>query len=480
MLVRGGDSTDVEDVRAMVGALAGLRRDEESDAVEQITALEELVCAARAAQARATVDLWTMRTDRERAMEVPREQIGKGLAAEVALARREAPGRGSQHLGLAKALNAELPRTMALMEAGQVSEWRAILLLKEVVGLSPEDRRTVDAELEEDLPTYGDGQVRNHARRVAMRLDADHAAARREHERGRRRVSVRPAAGSMAYLTAHLPMTDAVRVHASLARQAAGLTQAGEAEGRTPGQLAADLLVERVTGSRADAPRDVDLTVVMTDQTLAGSNEPAWIPGQGPLPADTAREQVREARSVWFRRLWTDPASGGAAALESRSRAFTGTLRRLILIRDDVCRTPYCTNPAEQVDHSTDWAEGGTTSADNASGLCASCNYAKQHPGWRHAADPDGRLDVYTPTGHRYSVPRSPFPFRVRPPGPEMTAERYAQLKARVADRVAHNRRNEQPAVQSAEQRRPGGDGAPGTSSARPRGQTEGSTDPPA
>ncbi|MGC5616503.1 HNH endonuclease [Georgenia sp. Z1491] len=430
------------EIRGMRTVLAGLRREDEADAIDQITALEELVSAARAAQARATADLWQMRTDHEKALEVPAAKQGQGVAGEIALARRESPGRGARYLGLAKALQADLPHTLDLMEKGLVSEWRATILLRETVTLSADDRREVDARMAVDLPTMGDGQIHQHARRHAMELDADNAAARRAHENSQRRVSLRGGQGSMAYLTAHLPMTDAVRVHASLTAQAATLTTDGKAGGRTRHQLAADLLVEHVTGTATTEPRDVALTIVMPADTLAGADVPAWLTGHGPLAAESAREHVRHARTVWFKRLWTDPDTGGVVSMESRSRVFTGELRKLVLIRDDICRTPYCTNPVEHIDHTTDHALGGATSAANATGLCASCNYAKQHPGWRYATSDDGRIDVRTPTGHTYSVPRSPFPYQHRP-GPEMTTDRYQALRRRVAERVTRNRRSE-------------------------------------
>ncbi|MGO1739420.1 MAG: DUF222 domain-containing protein [Actinomycetaceae bacterium] len=439
------DALRADDVRAMLHALPGLRRDDEADAVEQIRALEELVSGARAAQARATADLASMRLTAEQAMDIaPRDQ-GKGLDAEIALARRESPTRGGRYLGLAKALDRELPRTLELMEQGLVSEWRATILTQETIGLDAEDRRAVDAALAPDLPTYGDRQLRHQARKLAMELDADHTAVKREVEHRQRRVSLRPGDGSMAYLTAHLPMTEAVRVHASLIAQAATVVNDGDAAGRTPAQISADLLVEHVTGRATTEPRDVDLTIVMPAESLAGGREPAWLVGDGPLPADVAREQVREAKSVFFRRLWTDPATGGLVSMESRGRVFTGELRKLVMIRDDACSTPYCQGRVEHVDHATDHADGGATSAANGNGLCARCNYNKQHPGWRYEKRQADQLDVRTPTGHRYRVPRSPFPYRKRAPGPEMTDERYDELQRRVTDRIARNRRHERP-----------------------------------
>ncbi|MGC5626769.1 HNH endonuclease [Georgenia sp. Z1344] len=426
---------DAADVRALLPALTRMTRASEQEAIDHIQLFERLKAVASAGQAMAASDLARMRAEAEEERGVPFEDRGRGLAAEVALARKEPARRGSQHLGLAKTLVDELPCTLELMRQGLVSEWRATILARETVGLSVEDRQRVDLALADDLPNWGDKQIRDHARKKTQELDDEAALLRHRRERTSRRVSVRPANGSMAYLSAYLPMTEAVRVYASLTEQAASIVTAGESGERTANQVAADLLVEHVTGASASEPRDIDLTVVLTDKTLAGADEPAWLPGQGPLSASVARDQVREARNVWFRRLWTDPETGGAVRMESRRRTFDGQLRKFVLLRDDSCTEPFCDAPAEHVDHADPHAQGGRTRADNASGLCATHNYAKQNPGWRQAMDGE-QLDVWTPTGHRYRVPRSPFPYRLRPLPPLMTKERHEQLKDRVAARV--------------------------------------------
>ncbi|MGC5615702.1 HNH endonuclease [Georgenia sp. Z1491] len=427
----------LDKLQALREAIPRLERASEADAVDQIQFLEELKAVAAAGQAMATADLARMRAEDEADRGVPAGQRARGLMAEVALARKEAPTKGDRHLGLAKTLVHELPRTLTLMSQGLVSEWRATILAQETVGLSVEQRREVDAMLAPDLPTWGDRQVRNHARKAAFERDEGAAERRRLREKRQRHVSVRPATGSMAYVSALLPMTEAVRVHASLLTQAGGIVNSGNARGRTPGQIAADLLVEHVTGTCATEPRDVDLTIVMTDRTLAGGNEPAWLPGHGPVAASVVRDQLREATKVWFRRLWTDPATGGVVSMESRARVFGGQLRRLILLRDDACTGPFCSGGIRHVDHATPYAEGGATSADNASGLCETHNYVKNNPGWRHELASGGEgLEVRTPTGHRYRTPRSPFPYRRPTPPPEMTRERYEALKRRVEERT--------------------------------------------
>jgi hypothetical protein len=87
---------------------------------------------------------------------LPAAERGQGVSAQVALARRESPNKGSRLLGFAKALVTGMPRTLAALETGQLNEWRATLLVKETACLSVEDRCAVDEELAADTGTFDD------------------------------------------------------------------------------------------------------------------------------------------------------------------------------------------------------------------------------------------------------------------------------------------------------------------------------------
>lgn len=52
----------------------------------------------------------------------------------------------------------------------------------------------------------------------------------------------------------------------------------------------------------------------------------------------------------------------------------------LILLRDQTCRTPGCGAQIRHTDHITPAAAGGRTFERNGQGLCARCNYVKEHP----------------------------------------------------------------------------------------------------
>ncbi len=312
--------------------------------------LEQLKAAAAAAQARATEAWATKRHLAEAEAGVPKPKRGRGLANEVALARRVAPMRGGgQHLGLATALVREMPHTLAALESGALSEWRATMIVRESACLSIEHRRQLDAELCSDtsaLEGWGDKRVAAEAKKIAVRLDAQAVVERTAKAAADRCVWIRPAPDTMAYVTVLLPVAQGVAVYTSVKRQADTTF-----DGRSRGQVMADTVVERVTGRPAEQPVPVSLNLVMADTTLAGGDdESAWLDGYGPVPAGFACKMVGDAAldesaRTTLRRLYRHPDSRQLVAMESRSRIFPRGLAAFIGLRDQTCRTPYCDAP---------------------------------------------------------------------------------------------------------------------------------------
>ncbi len=399
---------------AMVDLLA-----EESTLIERIAELERVKSAAAAGQARAAAALDASRRAAEAAAGVPAANRGRGVASEVALARRDSPARGGRHLGFAKALVNEMPHTLGALEQGLLSEWRATLIVRESACLDIEDRQALDAELCGDpagLDGMGDARVAAAARSIAYRLDPHAVVERAAKAETERTVTIRPAPDTMTWLTALLPVAQGVSVYAAL-RRAADTTF----DGRSRGQVMADTLVERVTGRSAATPTPIAVNLVLSDRTLlSGDNTPADISGYGPIPAEVARGLIMavgaDSRSrATLRRLYTHPESGALVAMESRARRFPRGLATFIGLRDQRCRTPYCDAPIRHRDHATPHARGGRTAVANGLGSCERCNYVKEAAGWRVSTDFDetGRhtAEFTTPTGRHYrsaAPPRAP------------------------------------------------------------------------
>jgi hypothetical protein len=368
-----------------------------------------------------------------------------GVAAQIGLARHESPHRGARLATTALVLVHDLPHTLDALTRGELSERRAELVARLTSHLAPEQRVVVDAEIvganladpteprTTGIGTWGDRQLEAAVRAVADRIDAEAAVARARTAESERRVTIRPIPDTMALVTAVLPVKQAVAVHAALTAAAASAQAAGDPRSR--GQIMADTFVHRVTsaghgGTAGDslpglpAEIPVEVQIVVTDRALlAGDDTPAHIPGYGPVPAGWARELLTRdlgpddtgsphAARVWFRRLYTEPATGTLVAMDSRRRLFPAKLRRYLIARDGVCRTPWCNAPIRHTDHVTPYAEGGQTSAENGQGLCVRCNQVKEQPGWRvrmihpgpqAAAVAPHTVVITTPTGHTHT-----------------------------------------------------------------------------
>ncbi|MHA3022391.1 DUF222 domain-containing protein [Mycobacterium sp. BMJ-28] len=382
---------------------------------DRIAELERQKSAAAAEQARLTVEWEKLRRTAEAAAGVPANKRGCGLGSEIALARRESPNQGGKLLGLAKALVREMPHTMALLEAGRLSEWRATLIVRESACLTIDDRRRLDKELCADpnaLDGFGNDRITAEAKKIAYRLDpqavVDHAAKAPKQ----RYVSFRPAPDAMTYVTALVPMTQGVAVFASLNKAVKTNT-----DDRTRGQVMADTLVERVTGRPAEEPVPETVNVVLSDEALAGGNDAATVQGYGPIPAETVRNLITDTLDkdgqVALRRLYATPASGALVAMESKSRIFPKGLAQFVKFRDSTCRTPYCNAPIRHIDHARPDRRGGHTDGVNGQGLCEQCNYLKEQAGWavRVVSDESGRhaTEYTTPTGAVYRSTAPPI-----------------------------------------------------------------------
>lgn len=429
-----------EDVVGLREALRTLGADagcEDAALVDRIRALEELKSAAAAAQAVATATFAASQRAAQRARGAAPADVGTGIGSQVALARRTSPWQGSRHLGLAEALVHEMPRTLAALQDGLISEWRAVLIVRETACLSREQRAQVDAELAArpgGLGSLGDRAIANETRRIAYRLDPYAFTARARRAETERHVGLRPAPDTMAWLGALLPVTQGVAAYAALVKAADTARAAGDPRSR--GQVMADTLVERVTGQATADAVPVEVNLHMGEDALFSDDperntEPADLEGYGPVPAPMARDWLRpdddaasptadqpdpderEAR-VWVRRLYQRPGDRRLVAMDSHRQLFRGKQRRFVVAKDRICRTPWCDAPVRHGDHPKPRRRGGVTDGRTGQGLCEACNYAKEAAGWDTQVTADGTVTTSTPTGHTYTA--RPPPGIGRPP----------------------------------------------------------------
>lgn len=389
----------------------------EAETLARISAFEGLKATIASAQFAEAVEFETLRAQRDALNQVPTRECGVRAAEEIALAKRVSPGSGRKFLTTSRAIVGEMPNTFKALSAGEISEDKARVMVDETAVLPSADRRRVDTRMKTSLVPNGLRSLRMETRALAQEMNAEAATERAKRATANRRVTMTPLDDGMGRVSAIIPIEQAVAVFDGLKGAADSVSAAGDAKGRRSSQLMADIFVERLTGqaSAGAVPTEVHL-LVEAETLLSDGLVPAWLPGFGPLPAEAARNFIAaNDAEVFIRRMFTRASDGQLVGMESRGRAFTGQLRRMVVYRDDLCRTPWCDARIKHADHADGYASGGVTSWENGSGLCAACNYAKEHPGWKHEATAEG-LKVTTPAGQEYEVGTAPFIRRMRYP----------------------------------------------------------------
>ncbi|ANH40474.1 hypothetical protein I601_4078 [Nocardioides dokdonensis FR1436] len=362
----------------------------------------------------------------------------RSVGAQVALARHESPHRGTRLRAMACTLVDDLPHVLAALEQGLINEHRAEILAGEADHLHALDRPAYDTQLGELLATgapLGDRALRLAAQRIAMRLDDQAAAKRRERAHRNRHVTAQRRDDGTAQITATVSDVHAAAImqslHARAAQEQAAQDTCDEGEERSFGQVVADLFVARLTGQVTAVATPIALNLVVSAEALLGdgpgADEPAEIVPMhggagGPIPASVARRLLTCSpdTSTRIRRLFADTEH--LVAMESTSRTFDGLLRQFVTLRDRTCRTPWCNAPIRQIDHITPDHAGGPTSATNGQGLCTACNQLKEEPGWTHQSihtddlDPH-EVEITSPAGQTTRT-RAPDPPGLVPPEP--------------------------------------------------------------
>ena len=172
---------------------------------------------------------------------------------------------------MAKILH-ELPHTRAAFVAGEVSEWRVMLVARATATLELADRVEVDARLAGQLAGMSDRRAEAAAKAIAYELDPMSPFTRARAAVSDRRVSVRPAPDVMALVTGIVPCAQGVAVKKALRQGAEAIYHAQTADdprNRTLTQIEADLFVQRLTGQARAEDVDIEVGLVITDTATA-------------------------------------------------------------------------------------------------------------------------------------------------------------------------------------------------------------------
>ncbi len=334
------------------------------------------------------------------------QQLIDPAREELALALRTSPNSMANRIAAARDLVAQ-PPLLALVESAAISAWAARLVVLEIADLTPEHSRQVvdhvcmrvNQRLATGRRSWTSAEVGRAARMARRRLCPDSDRPTRAQAFSRRRVRVFRDKFGMASLVADLDETDAHRIQLRLAALARGLK--AHEDGRTSDQLRADVLVDLLLSTPAQTPTEStgampeggeasspsggsttrpEIQVVVSLETLLGlAQDPAEVPGLGPIPAEAARELAADGR--W--RAWVADAGGTVMATGTRGYVPSSALARAVRAREQYCRMPGCRTSSLHcnLDHTVAYPAGATTAA-NLGPLCRRHHVLKTHVGW--------------------------------------------------------------------------------------------------
>jgi hypothetical protein len=314
-------------------------------------------------------------------------------------------------LGFAQDLVARHPRVWAALHRGQIDLPKVRVILDQTSHLDQETARQVADVALERAGTQTTGQLRARIQRLAIAIDPDSARERYEVRLLDRRVVIEATeAGTANLFGMDLPAADTNAAMRRINRLARSANTADDH--RTLDQIRADILLDLLNGrepsQKNDAGAVVDIRVDLT--TLAGLDDnPAEIPGWGPIIADVARQVVEEQDKAEWRITVTDGDTGRPIHVGTTRRRPTTIQRRKVEAAALTCVFPGCRMPARDcdIDHRKAWTDGGPTQEHNLEPLCRH-HHRLKHRAWRLEKLVVGEYLWTSPLGLTYFVEAQP------------------------------------------------------------------------
>ena len=338
--------------------------------------------------------------------------------------------------------------TLELMASGELDDYRASVLVSELVEAAPDVAAAVQQQVLPRAPMMTAAQLRVAVRRALARLDPGALRARVQRSREERGLWKRPGEPGVSEWLAVLPNETSAACWAAVDELARRYRADGDA--RTLDQARADAMADLVLGhatvtttvtftvpavasgssptgspvgglaplglplpapsggragdSSTPGPR-TPLTVDVAGTALPGDALPVVeVPGVGEVPAEVVR-QVAAAFGTRALLALCDGQSGTLASETREAYRPPARLDRLVRARDATCRFPGCTIAAARcdVDHVIAHPRGPTEEA-NLMCLCRHHHRLKQQERWRVTMTPEGVVTWTTPVGDQFTT----------------------------------------------------------------------------
>jgi hypothetical protein len=341
-------------------------------------------------------------------VELAQDLAASEIRAALTLTRRAADAQ----LDLARDLTERHPKVWEALHQGEIDLPRARVIIDQTSHLEETTARRVAEVALEKAGKETTGQLRARIQRLVISVDPDSARERYEVRLIDRRVVIEATeTGTANLLGLDLPPADTTAAMRRINRMARA-AKTGD-DPRTMDQIRADILLDLLNGREPNQSRGdgavIDIRVDLT--TLTGLDDnPAQIPGWGPVISDIARQVAEQQDQTQWRVTVTDPDTGLPVHVGTTRRRPTTSQRRNIEAVALTCVFPGCRIPARDsdLDHRQAWAEGGPTQEANLEPLCRH-DHRLKHAGWKLDKLVTGEYHWTSPLGLKYTVdPRAP------------------------------------------------------------------------
>jgi Domain of unknown function (DUF222)/HNH endonuclease len=288
----------------------------------------------------------------------------------------------------------QLPRTEQAFASGTLGYQHVAALARTAEHLGAAAVRKEERNLLRAAETMDPGQFTGVVKNLEHRVDAAAALSEANRAHDRRYLHIGEPVDGLARIDGVLEVEDVAKLRTAMNPYMKPLKD----DKRTPGQRAADALIEACSASRrADGagPRP-QLIIRASLDTLAGTpgapaGELEW---GGTIPAATVQRLACDS-------VITRIAGRGELDAEIRhaSRSIPPATRRALVARDRHCVFPGCDRPPSWCNghHIIWWSQHGATSLENLALLCRHHHRAVHEEGWTIRRQPDGRFHVTPP-----------------------------------------------------------------------------------
>ncbi|MFD9888797.1 DUF222 domain-containing protein [Amycolatopsis sp. NPDC059027] len=340
-----------------------------------------------------------------------RNRDSQSVLTEIASVLSSTEHHASAVISAAEALTTRLPRTLQLMDDGELDLFRAMKVTDATSWLSDEHAAIVDVVLVGRLPGKNATQVRKATTHAAMKVDPNGAAHRGARRRAERRVVLSHSASGVSRLSVdNAPAEKATAAYLRIDQAARALKTPDEE--RTLDQLRTDVALDLLLNEDGGCEERAEVFLYMDLATYLGlNNDPVEMAGHGHIPAVLAR-RIAAGPDTALRRIITDPLTGQMIELGGTRYRPTPEMDEFVRVRDRECRQPGCTRPAQncKIENTRSRNEAGAeTTSMRPVTFCPRHRRLKRRADWHYEVSPDDSLTITTPTGRTQRSSAPPF-----------------------------------------------------------------------